>query len=135
MLHLRYSAWFWMHLCRKKNSNYHLRHCLKYTIISPNLLVWEFCGKAQFPQSFWRFAQNFSETVPFHKISTPGNYVKLRYFTQWYSGHAIFRWRFLNPFLMKFIILGVIMRKKTKQRESNKIHLALESWEIGNSCR
>ena len=32
------------------------------TIISPNFLVWKFCGKAQ-----------FAETVPFYKISTPGN--------------------------------------------------------------
>ena len=29
----------------------------------------------------WR-DQNFAETVPFHKVSTPENYVKLRYFTQ-----------------------------------------------------
>ena len=28
------------------------------------------------------FARNYAETVPFHKISTPGNQVKLRYFTQ-----------------------------------------------------
>ena len=27
-------------------------------------------------------AQNSAETVPFRKISTPGNQVKLRYFTQ-----------------------------------------------------
>ena len=36
-------------------------HCVKYRII----------------------ARNYAETVPFHKISTSGNSVKLRYFTQW----------------------------------------------------
>ena len=45
----------------------------KNTVISPNCLVWKFCGKAQFPHSFERFARNCAETVPFHKISTPGN--------------------------------------------------------------
>ena len=30
-------------------------HC-KNTIISPNFLLWKFCGKAQFPHSFGRFA-------------------------------------------------------------------------------
>ena len=30
-----------------------------------------------------RFARNYAETVPFHKISTPGNKVKLRYLAQW----------------------------------------------------
>ena len=46
----------------------------KNTLISPDFLVWKFCWKAQFPHSF---------TVPFSKISTPGNQVKLRYFSQW----------------------------------------------------
>ena len=27
--------------------------------------------------------RNYSETVPFHKISIPGNYMKLRYFAQY----------------------------------------------------
>ena len=45
----------------------------KNTVISPNFLVWKFCGKAQFLHSFGRFARNYAETVPFHKISTPGN--------------------------------------------------------------
>ena len=45
----------------------------KNTEISPNFLVWKFCGKAQFSHSFGQFAQNYAETVPFHKISTPGN--------------------------------------------------------------
>ena len=42
-------------------------------------MVEEFCEQAQFPHSFWRFAQNFAEIVPFHKISAQGNYVKLPY--------------------------------------------------------
>ena len=32
---------------------------VKNIVISPNFLVWKFCGKAEF--------------VSFHKISTPGN--------------------------------------------------------------
>ena len=42
-------------------------------VISPNFLVWNFCEKAQFPHSSRRFARNYTETVPFHKISTLGN--------------------------------------------------------------
>ena len=45
----------------------------KNTVITPNFIVWKFCGKAQFPHSFGRFARNYAETMPFHKISTPGN--------------------------------------------------------------
>ena len=56
------------------------------TVISPNFLVWKFCGKTQFPHSFGRFTRSYAETVPFHKISTPENQVKfrkLRYFAKW----------------------------------------------------
>ena len=52
----------------------------KNTVISSDFLVWKFCGKAQFPHSFGQIARNYVETVPFRKISTPGNQVKLRYF-------------------------------------------------------
>ena len=45
--------------------------------------MWEFCGKAQFPQSFGRIAGNSAEIASFHKIYKPGNLVKLRYFVQW----------------------------------------------------
>ena len=56
------------------------QHC-KNTVISPNFLVWKFCGKAQFPHSFGR---NYAETVPFHKISTPQE-IRWNYgfFSQW----------------------------------------------------
>ena len=57
----------------------------KNTVISPDFLVRKFCGKAQFPHSFGRFPRNYAETVPFSKISTPGNQVNLRYFSQWIS--------------------------------------------------
>ena len=43
------------------------------TKISPNILVWEFCGKAQFSQSFGRMAWNCTEAVPHHKIPIPEN--------------------------------------------------------------
>ena len=36
-------------------------------------VVWKFCGKAQFPQSFRRFTRNSTETLLFYKFSTPGN--------------------------------------------------------------
>ena len=45
-------------------------------------MVWKFCGKAQFTYRFGRFARNNAETVLFRNISTPGNQVKLRYFSQ-----------------------------------------------------
>ena len=56
-------------------------YCEK-TVISPDFVMWKFCGKAQLPHSFGRITRNYVETVPFHKISTPGNQVKLRYFSQ-----------------------------------------------------
>ena len=52
------------------------------TVISPNFVVWKFCGKAQFLHSFGRITRNYSKTVSFHKISTPANYVELLYFLQ-----------------------------------------------------
>ena len=45
----------------------------KNNVISSNFLVWKLGGKAQFPHSFGRMARYYAETVPFHKISTPGN--------------------------------------------------------------
>ena len=47
----------------------------KNTVISPNFLVWKFCGKAQFPHCFRRIARNYTETVTFHKISKPASYI------------------------------------------------------------
>ena len=47
--------------------------------------MWKFCGKAQFSHSFGRFAWNYAETVPFRKLSTPGNQVKWWYFSQWFE--------------------------------------------------
>ena len=55
----------------------------KNAVTSPEFLVWKFCGKAQFPRSFGWFARNYAETVPFRKISTPENQMKLQYFLQW----------------------------------------------------
>ena len=54
----------------------------KNTVISRNFLVWKFCRKVEFPQSFGRIARSYTETVPFCKMATPGNQVKLRYFSQ-----------------------------------------------------
>ena len=55
-------------------------HTAKNTVISPNFLVWKFCGKTQFLHSFGRFARNYAETVPFRKISTPGNQLIVVFF-------------------------------------------------------
>ena len=63
-------------------------HC-ENTAISPNFLVWKFCGKAQFQHSFGRSNQKYAEIVPFHKISTPENYVKSRYFSQCYTRKVV----------------------------------------------
>ena len=60
-------------------------YTVKNTVISPNFLVWKFCSKARFLHGFGRLARNYAETLPFNKISTPENQVKLRYFLQWYS--------------------------------------------------
>ena len=54
----------------------------KNTVISPNFLVWKLCGKAQFPHSFGSIAWNYAETVLFHKIFTPRNKMKFRYFSK-----------------------------------------------------
>ena len=39
-----------------------ITYTAKNTVISPNFLVWKFCGKAQFSHSFGRIARNFVET-------------------------------------------------------------------------
>ena len=33
------------------------------TVISPNFLVWKFCGKTQFPHSFGRITRKYAETA------------------------------------------------------------------------
>ena len=43
------------------------------TEISPNFLVWKFCGNTQFLHSFRKFAQNLVKNVLSDKISTPDN--------------------------------------------------------------
>ena len=44
--------------CSEKSISHNKRLVIRYTaknaIIPPNLLVWKFCGKAQFPHSFGR---------------------------------------------------------------------------------
>ena len=49
------------------------------TEISPNFLVWKFCGNTQFAKSFEQLAQYFAETLRFRKILTSGNQVKIQY--------------------------------------------------------
>ena len=56
-------------LINKKQS----RSTAQNIVISPNSLVWKFCGKEQCPHNFGRNARNSAETVPFPKISAPEN--------------------------------------------------------------
>ena len=73
--HLRIRKFFVLFLpCMKhiKSFPIWLFHYEK-SVISPNFLVWTFCGKVHFRHSFGRIARNHAETVHFHKISTPGN--------------------------------------------------------------
>ena len=44
--------------------------------------MWEFCGKAQLPQSFRLFARNSAETQPFHKVSAP-NFLNIFQYVFW----------------------------------------------------
>ena len=90
------------------------------TVISPKFLVRKFCGTAQFPQSFWQIVWNYVESVPIHKISTPGNSVKLWYFTQclgsfWVFGNFSAAERFKHLFFtaMKIHIMELIVKKQT----------------------
>ena len=50
-----------------------------------------------------RFARNTAETVSFHKIHTPGNLVKLQYFTQCLNERKLVLWKkaLLFPFSHK----------------------------------
>ena len=57
-------AWFFFADQRKSVGD-----TVKNTIISPNFLVWKFCGKAQFPHSFGRMRKLcFSTKFPYHEI-------------------------------------------------------------------
>ena len=73
-----------------------LPYTAKNALISLNFLVWTFCGKAQFPQSFGRFARNSGETVHFRKICTPEIRWKLRVFFavlfETFASHWCFIW-------------------------------------------
>ena len=46
------------------------KYACKNTVICPNFLVWKFCGKAKFSNSFERIPRKYAKTVPFHKISS-----------------------------------------------------------------
>ena len=59
---------------------YPIFNTAKITVISPDFLVWKFCRKTQFLHSFGRIARKYAETVPFRKMSTPRNQVKLTVF-------------------------------------------------------
>ena len=102
----------------------------KNTIISSNFLVWKFCGKAQFPHSFVRFAQNYEETVPFHKISTPLNQVKLRVFLQWSAPYdfktsteyqLIFTKNYQNINKQQYVVYIDVYRKRMRSSQQRKV--------------
>ena len=78
------------------------------TAISANILVWKLCGNAEFPQSFGEIARNSAKTVRFHKISTPGNWVKFCYFAScrrtlfWSFPHTMVKYFSWFYFFQKF---------------------------------
>ena len=87
----------------------------KNTEISPIFLVWIFCETVQFLQSFGWYAQTYVETVPFYKISPPGNQMQFRYFTEccvvktakfgttWPMLNACLSWSFVTFFYFQFL--------------------------------
>ena len=89
-----------IHMFKVNNRNTRARCviCSKLTIKTP-----EQCQRCQ-----WRIAQNYVETVPFFKISKPGNQVKLQYFCsgiflntsreldRLYQGDLLFKLKYLN---------------------------------------
>ena len=89
----KYTYWL-----RVRNGYY--EHCEKY-----HNFTWfpgvEILWKAQFPHSFGRIARNYAETMTFRKISTPGNQVKLRYFSQW-------KWRNFSFFSRWYFTLKLV---------------------------
>ena len=80
--------------------------------------MWEFCGKTQFLDSFWPFTRNYVETVLFPKTSTPGNLVKLRYFSQCVGIDVSQVWIISNSkiysVLTSVITQRLLWRKKSK---------------------
>ena len=88
----------------------------KNTVMSHDFLMWKFCGKAQFPHSFGRIARNYAETMPCRKISTPGNQVKLRYFSQWI-------WLLSN--MQVYLVRGPCVESMSKSY--NRIRLSLST--------
>ena len=68
-----------------------IRLTVKNAVISPNFLVWKFCGKAQFSHSFGRIARNYPETV------LPQNFHTRK------SGEITVKWeRLLQPQFQSF---------------------------------
>ena len=65
----------------------------KNTLISPNFLVRKFCGKAQFPHSFGRFARNYAET------EFPQN------FHSWKSGEIAVFFAVIVAFFSQFLLI------------------------------
>ena len=45
-------------LAHKTKFTSHKQTLQKNTVVSPNFLVWKFCGKARFPHGFGRIARN-----------------------------------------------------------------------------
>ena len=66
-----------------------------------------------------QFARKYAETVPFDKISTQGNLVKLRYFTQWLWRRTTSNQRWNN--VSKINTSKTIQKKKVRIK-TNGIH-------------
>ena len=67
-----------VHDIYKLNSNTKYTNTALNTVISPNFLVWNFFGKAQFPQSFGRFCGSCAFPLNFHTCKSGETTVFLR---------------------------------------------------------
>ena len=92
--------------------------------------MWKFYGKVQFSHSFGRFARNYAETVPFHKISTQGNLVKLRYFTQCFLQFNFFPSNATSErFVAKFRSKTDLKSKMKSATHNNRLNLISFSYQ------
>ena len=95
----------------------------KNTVISSDFLMWQFSGKAQLPHSFGPFARNYAENVPFRKISTSGNQVKLRFVSQYYS------------YLIEKLLVGVLWIQRLKKDDAYFKVKKIKQFKFENLCQ
>ena len=85
------------------------KHC-KNTVISPNFLVWKFCGNAQFPHSVGRIYAKLCFSTKYTHQENKWNY-------KWKIDLSIFLqkccyWSFLGIMMVKFMKCAVFSLKE-----------------------